>query len=434
MFLSFFNKSFFLIFVFLGFAFLPEVSAQSKAKEIDAFMLALYESNQFNGSVLVIEKGNLVYHRALGWANYEKKDTLKTSTPFRLASVSKQFTAAAIMILKERGLLKFDDRLIKFLPELPYTEVTLRQLLQHQSGIPDYFLLEEAIEKEYAGKMLIDNWDVVDFYAKHEPAQIFLQGTKAAYSNTGYVFLAAIIERVTEQSYEQFIEENIFKPAQMHQSFVYNGANASTVVTNDTVLVYRDTLFSSEKEIEIRTDLKVMTRILKIPRYRAIGYEIETTFPNRWKYRDYDELDGVVGEKGICASTEDLMKWDAALYTDLIVSQSTLKEAFTPSTLAEKKDFKYGFGWRTYTDRDNVWYHHGQYRGSRTYLQRRINEKTCIVILSNRTIWDKMYPIFEGIEAILEGKPYKVPKPTDYEKTGIGTFRQYYKIQYLPLY
>jgi len=407
---------------------LPSYAQNNKTLVLDNFFLNLYEDNQFNGVVLVAENGEVIYHRALGWSNFEQQDTLTTQTPFRLASVSKQFTAMAIMILAEKGLLSYDDEIKMYLPELPYEGVTIRNLLHHNSGIPDYFGLEYSIKKMFPDK-LITNDDMIAYFGKEKPKLQFKTGKKASYSNTGYVFLASIVERISGKKFPKFLQENIFNPLDMCHTFVYDTKNTEYDLKEE-ITFKLDTVVNTEKTIVLREKAETIKTFTKIPRRRAFGYEIGTS--GKWIPRDYDAFDGVYGEKSICASTEDLAKWDKALYTEKLVSKETLKEAMTHNGIG-MRNFAFGYGWKIYDKRKDVVFHHGLYRGYRTFIQRDLKTRNTIIILTNRRLGGKMYPIFETVELILAGEKYKMPKKTSQEKQALDIFEKMYKIDYQKL-
>ena len=280
-----------------------------KSYKIDNLLEGLYANNQFNGCIAVIDHGNLIYHQSFGWANIARKDTLSLETPFRLASVSKQFTAMAIMILKEKGKLNYDDDIRKYLPELPYKGVTIRNLMHHNSGIPDYLNAHLPIRQYFSKKTLINNDDVIEYFRVKKPRLIFKPGTKASYSNTGYVFLASIVERVSKESFSHFMHHHVFTPLDMKNAFIYNTRNVETQVAQDTVLVSVDTLMEAYNEINIETTFKIQTRIKTVQKKRAYGYSLSFPYPNGYKLRDFHPYDGIAGEKSVCASTSDLIKW-----------------------------------------------------------------------------------------------------------------------------
>ncbi len=186
------------------------VLGQDKARDLDALLTELYENRDFMGVVLVAEKGKVIFKKAYGYANFETQTLLASSTPFNLAAVSKQFTAMGIMILAERGKLKYDDPIVKYLPELDYKDITIRHLLNHTSGLVEYVKLFEKYK--WGTSKIAGNSDVIDLFKKYKPKPRFKAGSAYRYSNTGYVLLACIIERASGQPFEVFLKQNIFDP------------------------------------------------------------------------------------------------------------------------------------------------------------------------------------------------------------------------------
>ena len=211
--------------------FQSSISAQTKEQKIDELMTYCYDNGQFNGNILVAEKGKVIYHRAFGIANFNPVDSLQINSQFALASVEKQFTAMAIMILKERGKLNYDDDIRKYLPELSYKDISIRHLLTHTSGLPFYEFIftqywdidEKDVEKEIA-----DNEDVLAMLANHPSAPmppwfvLFKPGERWQYTNTGYVLLALIVNKVSGEPFEKFLNDNIFEPLNMSRTLVYS--------------------------------------------------------------------------------------------------------------------------------------------------------------------------------------------------------------------
>ncbi len=443
----------------LGSAFAIDLShpgSATKAHHLDQLFQRLYQENQFNGTVAILHEGHLIYHQAFGWANFEERDTLTLDTPFRLASVSKQFTAMAIMMLREEGKLHYDDLITQYLPTLPYTQVKIRHLLHHNSGIPDYFGIGWSILKNFPKGKLINNEDLIEYFSKKKPPLQFKPEHKASYSNTGYAFLASIVEKVSGQSFPQFLHERIFSPLDMKNTFIYNSQNFETITRTDTSLVSVDTTLVNYNEIKIETNFKVETRIKTVKKRRAYGYQLNYPYPQGYQLLDYHAFDGIAGEKSVCASSQDLIKWDRALHEHRLVSANTLREAFSPHAVTNKKDYKYGFGWKIYTkdalktilgtekiesrkdlkhgeqwlSENQIVFHHGLYRGFRNYIQRDLKTKNTVIVLSNRTLGGKMFPIVDAINAILKGTNFKYPKPTRLEKNTLPVFKEKFQVNY----
>lgn len=315
------------------------------ATKFDSLFTVLSAKKGFNGNVLVGIQGHAIYKNTFGYSNLRTKEPLNVKSVFQIASVTKQFTAIAIMMLKERGKLDYSDTVQTFIPDFPYKNITIRQLLSHRSGLPNYMYFTAKYWKNK--RSYLTNEKLLDVMKKNKPHVEFLPDRRYKYSNTGYAVLSLIIERVSGLPYDEFMEENVFLPLGMTSTFVYNPKNKKTID------------------------------------YETNGY----TKRKRKTYPDF--LDGVTGDKGIYSTVEDLFTWDQALYTEKLVKQSTLKEAFTPSSYDFKRDNNYGFGWRidTLADGSKVVYHGGWWRGYNSLFLRRLDDHTTIIILCNKVNW-----------------------------------------------
>ncbi|MDA3780610.1 MAG: serine hydrolase [Bacteroidales bacterium] len=322
---------------------LAQILYKNKINKIDSFMQVRTKRYGFNGNVLVSYKGNLLYNNSFGYSDPKHKEKLQTESIFQLASVSKQFTAMSIMILKEKGKLNYEDNIKKYLPTLPYDNITLRMLLNHTSGLPNYMWLVEHHWKKDTPPY---NTDIIKLMSKYDLPLYFKSGTRFAYSNTGYILLASIVEEISKMEFHQFITKEIFFPLEMDNSFVYSAA-------------------LKNKHTE------------KLTGYRHWGRS----------FRIIPETvnDGAVGDKGIYSTTEDLYKWDKALYFNLLISKETLKDAFSPLKINKKYTIPYGFGFRIRNNDTNnkIVYHHGRWNGFRTSFLRYMGDTSAIVILNN---------------------------------------------------
>ncbi|MDJ1498999.1 serine hydrolase domain-containing protein [Xanthocytophaga agilis] len=324
--------------------FSPEDSA-IKAAQLDTFFHNLNQKHGFNGTVLVAQYGKPIYKGAFGYKNFSSHDTLALNTPFQLASVSKQFTAVAIMQLQEKGLLSYEDSIQKFFPDFPYHEITVRSMLTHRSGLPNYMYAFEKIIRDK--NKPLTNAEVIDLFIKHKPGIYYLPNKKFNYSNTGYFLLAAIVEKITGERFKEYVAKHIFGPAGMTHSFIFDGTDSAKVAK------------------------------------AAIGYVggryIRPVTDNYY-------LEGVTGDKGVYSTVEDMFKWDQALYTGKILKTCTLEEAFTPKHFDVKTYANYGFGWRTYyaPGGEPLVFHAGWWHGFKSYFMRNQRDHSTIVILSNR--------------------------------------------------
>ncbi|WP_317195471.1 serine hydrolase domain-containing protein [Rufibacter psychrotolerans] len=313
------------------------------AVKLDSVFKHFHKRRGFNGTVLVTKYDKVIYKGAFGFADFFRKDTLTTQTAFQLASVSKQFTAMAIMMLQEEEKLSYEDSVQQYIPNFPYHGITIRQLLTHQSGLSNYTYFSDKLWPDRNKNLT--NEDVLNLMAQHRPKPYYQPNTHFDYSNTGYSLLASIVEKVSEQPFAEFLRERIFEPLEMKHTFTYS------------------------------PDVATLTGPI------ATGH---TRFRQK---RTTDYLDTVLGDKGIYSTVEDLYKWDQALYTQKLVKRETLEEAFTGGILKKKKNQTedYGFGWRirSLENGDTAVYHGGLWHGFSTYLLRNPKEHSALIILSN---------------------------------------------------
>ncbi len=315
------------------------------AFRMDSLFHILSTKRGFNGNVLIAQEGKIVYEKAFGYADLKAKIPLSLESTFQLASISKQFTAMAIMMLHDEGKLNFADTVQRFFPEFPYKDITIRELLAHRSGLPEYMYFSGLHWKNK--RRFMSNADVMDMLIKYRPRLIFTPDERYKYSNTGYVVLASIVEKVAGVPFHTYLEDRIFKPLGMSRTYIFNTENS--------------------------VDAKYKTR----------GYN-----RNRRRAED-DYLSGVVGDKGIYSTVGDMFKWDQALYTEQLVKQATLKEAFTPVSYDWRNDNSYGYGWRidTLDDGSKIVYHAGWWRGYSGLFVRRLIDKSAIIVLCNKVNW-----------------------------------------------
>jgi CubicO group peptidase (beta-lactamase class C family) len=344
------------------------------------FMTGQHDYFRFNGNVLVAEKGNIIYKQSLGYADFNSKRSLNDSSVFELASVSKQFTAMGIMICKERGLLSYDDNIKKFFPGLPYSNITVRHLLTHTSGIPSY---EDQFEKKWDRKKIAFNKDVIEMLERQNDSLLFKPGSKWMYSNTGYALLASIIEKVSGMSYHDFLAKNIFGPLGMTHTFIYNTRRSDGKIPANYALgfVYADSL-----KRYILPD--------SLARTDMVYY-----------------LDGIVGDGCVNSTTVDLLKWDRALYGNKLVSKSSLDEMLSPLVQMSARDSTafYGFGVmiQKTSPGGKVISHTGGWPGYATLVVRRVDIDETIIVLSNNETLNGQ--IRAGLESILSDEDLLMP-------------------------
>lgn len=303
------------------------------------------QKHRFNGAVLVAKGGVPVYEDYFGYADLKEQEPFDTANRFQLASVSKQFTAVATLMLQQQEKLHIDSSLAKYIPELPYHQVSIRHLLQHESGFPSYMWL---IARHWEDTTPPDNNDIVKMLAEHPVRLKFTPGTRFRYSNTGYTLLAAVVERVSGQRFDNFLEENIFKPLNMNHSFAYSAS--------------RDTL----KPGMVRG-------------FRNYGSYYSLVAENL--------MEGALGDKNIYSTPEDLLKWMTALNSGKVLNENLLKKAFTPSDKNPHKINRYGMGFRIQNNEytEKMVYHNGSWSGFRSTLRSIPEDDLTIILLSNNS-------------------------------------------------
>jgi CubicO group peptidase (beta-lactamase class C family)/outer membrane protein OmpA-like peptidoglycan-associated protein len=350
-----------------------------RVQKIDSLLNSLYKDGAINGNFLIAEKGNIIYNKSFGYANEKTKEKLNENSIFELASCSKQFTAMAIMMLKEKEKLNLDDTISKFIPELLfYKNVTIRNLLNHTSGLPDS---GDLLDSLYDKSKIATNKDILSIYSKVHPQLLFEPNTKWEYSNLGYELLAIIIENVSGLTYAQFLDSAIFKPLEMENTFVYTRRLSPKKIDNYAFgYMYSDSLKKY-----------VLPDIIKEKNYVI------------W-------LDGTVGAKSVNSTVIDLLKWDRALYTTKLVSKESMNEIFSPIILNDTTKIGYGFGWYLSENSDygKEAFHTGGWPGYSALIERQLDNDKTFIILFNHD--DAIGPLDE-LEKIIYNKPLPKENP-----------------------
>jgi CubicO group peptidase (beta-lactamase class C family) len=343
-------KKLYRVFILIIFVFCCTAvfSQRINYEKVDSIISNLAKINKFSGVVLIAENGKVKYNKAVGYIDYANHKPLNKYSIFELASVSKQFTAMTIMMVKEKGLLHYDDLVEKYI-NIPYKGMTIRQLLTHTSGLPDY----QAIMDSYWDKSKVaDNDDIINYLNKYAPPKLFEPGEKYLYSNTGYVLLASILEKVSGRDFIEFCNTEIFNKLKMNHTAI-RSLQEKAEIKNFAI----GHVFVPERNDYIRADS-----------FPSSNYTI-------W-------LGNRKGPGRISSTADDLLKWDQALYTNYLLSQTTLEEAFTPMLLNNGAISNYGFGWDLIPEHNIVW-HNGDNPGYKTLIIRFLKTKTTLIVLCN---------------------------------------------------
>jgi CubicO group peptidase (beta-lactamase class C family) len=332
--------------------------ADEKAYRLDSHFMDLFQKGVFNGNVLVSEKGHVIYKGSFGYKNLLTKDPLDIDTPFQLASISKQFTAVAIMQLKEKGLLKYTDPVYKHVPNFPFdSSITIFSLLTHSSGIPNYIY---CLDKVYDKTKPLSNKIVVDLMGIHKPGINYLPNARFNYNNSNYMYLAYIVEKLSGMDFRNYAQKHLFAPAGMKKTIIYDPTKPEIVE-------------NAAKGFNSTTSQAVM-----------------------------DYLDGVMGDKGIYSTVGDLLLWDNALNTNKLLKENTLDEALKPKLNFKNLETKnYGFGWRInqLADGSLSTFHTGWWHGFQTYYLHDSKTNSAIICLSNHA--NGYMPNIKKVQAIL---------------------------------
>ena len=319
-----------------------------KSKQVDTIFASFVTEDSPGGAVIVIQDGKILHKAGYGLADIEEGTPITVQSIFHLGSVGKQFTALAVMMLAEEGKLKYDDPIGEYLPELARfgDDLTIRHLLHHTSGIPDYYDDGELNEKLLEAAEMPTNEDVLVLLSEMGEMQ-FAPGETFSYSNAGYEMLGSLIEQVSGQSYAAFMQERIFDPLGMEHTF----SQPNSERLNDPDLVHS---------------------------YVREGDQIEAY--------DSDPFDYLVGSGSFYTTVEDMALYDQALYTDKLIKQSTLAEAFEPALLNSGIESRYGFGWELGRNSSERYVaHSGEWLGFSSYYARFPEQRLAVIVLTNRT-------------------------------------------------
>jgi CubicO group peptidase (beta-lactamase class C family) len=339
------------------------------------------ENSLFNGNLLVAWNEEIIYQGSFGYTNDNKNNNLiNAHTIFELASVSKQFTAYAALCAFKSARENIDNDIRAFIPNFPYENISTRNLLNHTSGLPDYFqLMDENWDKE----KIACNKDVIDLILKVIPKIQFSPNEKWEYSNSGYVLLASLIEILSGTSFAEFMEENIFKPLDMQNSLVYNRRLKPMEINNYAY----GTVYNEAKNTFEWPD--------NISDYNAVFY-----------------LDGIQGDGTVNASITDLLKWNNEILNQRILDSDLVDTMLANAQSINNEKVAYGMGWMINEDAElgRIVYHGGSWPGYATYNSVYLGKGYSIVSLCNQPKnLEIEQQIIVALESILFSKPFEWP-------------------------
>lgn len=347
---------------------------------LDQYFSQLYAAKMFNGAVAVKRQGKLIFKKGYGLANMKGQTPFLTTTSLEIASVSKQFTATAILLLQQENKLKVTDFASKYLgDDFPYKEVTISQLLSHTAGLPDY---EDYFKENWNPKIIAYNKDILKYFKTKKPEALSIPGEKYHYSNTGYVLLAEIVSAASGGvTLEKYLKEKVFVPMKM----------------NSTFFIGRDSIWTKKNYA---------------PGYIYGIAECQNIIPETLaKNAYYRFLSGRLGSGRLSSSIDDLIKWDEFLYSDMIFDSTSKELAFSKHP-PSKDTSDYGYGWHITEDasKGKVVSHTGSWAGNLTYIRRSLATKDLVIILNNTHNTAYMKQIRANVVGFLNGESLQLPK------------------------
>lgn len=337
----------------------PQETTGKVNHKLDSLLKRINKRHDFHGSVLVAKNKKVVYQNQIGYADFRKKIPLEKESVFQLASVSKQFTAAAIMLLKERKKIQLTDTVNSFFPDFPYKNITIKHLLNHTSGLPNYFWIAEH---EWNQENPPTNSDLMDVLPQSKAQRFFRPGRNFDYSNTGYFVLASIVEKVSGTSFNNFLKEHFFNPLGMKNTYVYRFQNDT--VRENQLIGYR--LYRGWRHLKIRNSVN----------------------------------DAIVGDKNVYSTPEDLFKWTYALNSELLLSKESLDLMYTKGKTIYGRNVPYGFGFRMDSWDNKKVYHYGRWNGFTSALTNYLEDDLVIIVLEH-TSYNAMTSLSRKIRKIV---------------------------------
>ena len=338
-------------------------------------------SEKLNGVMLIAVRDTVLVEHAYGELCLtgepprrviHDNNAITETTLFDLASISKQFTAVAILQLCEQGKINLSDPITKYFPTLPYSGVTIKHLLTHTSGIPEYFDFKYTV---YDSSAFVDNQQLINVLVKQKYAKTFPTGTKFEYVNTNYAILASIVEKVSEMTFEEYVHEKIFKPAGMENTYFF------------TEIVGIDEKHG--KEYPKVSPKSESVNVLPLPMGEVVDVPVARGHKKDVRYAQYDRLNGVLGDKGIYSNVEDMLCWANALFIDYKilpkewVELASQRENQLNNGILPKSIYGYGLRIEESPEHGKLVYHGGLWNGFQNLFLYRPSDNVVIIFLSN---------------------------------------------------
>ncbi|PAM94381.1 hypothetical protein B4N84_15060 [Flavobacterium sp. IR1] len=357
-------------------------------QELKDFFSTLSKNNLFNGSVVISKSGENTFSNFYGFSNIEKQEKITEKSQFTIASVTKTFTAIAVLQLKQQGKLKLEDPVQKYLSDFPYSDITIKQLLNNTSGLVDYYNLFDIVIKEQPEK-LISNQDIIPTFIRFKTPLSFSPGSKWEYNNLNFCIAALIIEKISGISYAAYLDKNIFKPAKMKNSFV-----------------------PVNRQIKEKNEVALYT----YPNFYSTSFVNTTTLQDPFLISTKSNF---YGNGGIVSTALDLQKYQKAVFSYQLLGKKELEEALTATILndgkkvtytLEGKEISYGLGWGMFTDESNgkIVFHDGSVTGLTSILAHNIAKNQTVILLSN-TGNCPVFSIVNAVFQLMDNKPYVMP-------------------------
>jgi CubicO group peptidase (beta-lactamase class C family)/pimeloyl-ACP methyl ester carboxylesterase len=356
------------------------LTAQSKKENLDAYFSSLFKNGQFNGNVLIAQEGQILYERSFGLADLSTQREITNESSFPIASITKTFTATAILQLKQQGRLELQDKVSKFLPDFPYPKVTIKKLLSHTAGLPIYDSLFYLFIPKHPDTVFT-NKDLIPAFLSSKAPLIFKSGEDFSYNNVNYNILALVIEKLSGLSYGAYLNEYIFKPSGMKNTSLSN-------------------FFSREdKNLSKRYNYKYPYS----ENLQLVDTAAEFKIINSFNFQGHGDL---------ISTTKDLLKYDIALSNGSLLNNAISKDAYTPIKLTNGQDNiqRYALGWITNADTSigEIVKHDGGLPGGRTMLLRNLSRRQTIILFNNNA--NNVVPIADKALRILNELNVEKPR------------------------